>query len=190
MSIDKMDQYIKGLYANESVPPPPGAEDALFERMANTRTRSRFGKISGSIALVCLAFWFGAPLMEQSNDIQSMDDFSTSNPFEEAAAPDTPHQGAFTPAVEVGVVLECEEERLQNAEVSPAAEEDQKATVAVSREAIQTTEQSVRSSNHQSTVTTMESLPIPSIEKNSNKKELLEAEEETWVLPAVVKVKD
>jgi hypothetical protein len=67
---------------------------------------------------------------------------------------------------------------------------DKKATVAVSREAIQTTEQSVRSSNHQSTVTTMESLPIPSIEKNSNKKELLEAEEETWVLPAVVKVKD
>jgi hypothetical protein len=59
MSIDKIDQYIKGLYANESVPPPPGAEDALFERMAKKPNAIEIWKNLwfDSAAVLCILVW-------------------------------------------------------------------------------------------------------------------------------------
>lgn len=190
MSIDKIDQYIRGLYANESVPPPPGAEDALFERMAKNRTRSRFGKISGSIALLCFAYWFGAPLMEQSNVIQSIDDRSSSDHSEAAAAEDAPQHSKFVPAGEALSLPAGDEQEPDNVETNLAVPEFQESKLAVSIKVEQTIELTDRGEGHQQTITTMESLPVASIEKSRNHKELLETEGETWVMPAVVRVKD
>lgn len=190
MSSDKMDQYIKGLYANESAPPPPGAEEALFERMAKNQRRSRFGKISGSIALLCLAYWLGNPLVEQSNAIQSANDQSTPSQSEAAAAEDATQQSTFAPVEASSSDLARDEQQLKNVETPPTVPEFQEVKTAVSIIEDQTIEQTARGDEHRQTITTMESLPIASIEKSSKQKDLLETEGETWVMPAVVRVKE
>jgi len=38
MGINKVDQYVKGMFADEAIQPPKGAENALFERdLANVK---------------------------------------------------------------------------------------------------------------------------------------------------------
>ena len=54
MSTEQFDQYVTGMFANETVQPPEGAEDALFQRMNEMRKQKRQIQALGAAVVICV----------------------------------------------------------------------------------------------------------------------------------------
>mgnify|MGYP001161590051 FL=1 len=179
MSTEQFDQYVMGMFANETVQPPAGAEDALFQRMNKMRKRKRQIQAMGAAVVICVGVFIGAHV---AGDAQN------------GAAISTDGSRAIVPSAAITATDEIEPvPQFKNLSQPTSADAESDLTVASdpppagndfsNQDAANLEEK--RSPLHQ-----IDALPATTAAYDSGERSLQAPEEETWVLPAVVKVKD
>ena len=179
MSTEQFDQYVTGMFANETVQPPAGAEDALFQRMNKMRKRKRQIQAMGAAVVICVGVLIGAHVAGDSQN---------------GAAISTDGSRAIVPSTAIMATDEIEpvpqHENLSQP-TSAAAESD--LTVASDPPPAGndfSNQDEVNLEEKRSPLHQIDALPATTAAYDSGERSLQAPEEETWVLPAVVKVKD
>ena len=190
MSTEQFDQYVTGMFANETVQPPAGAEDALFQRMNKMRKQKRQIQALGAAVVICVGVLIGAHVAgdpqngaENSTDGSRAIVPSTAIMAKEKAEPVLQQEGVSQPMSATAESTETVE--TSNLEPNATvASETPSAGSDVSFQ-VEANLKEKRSPMHQ-----LDALPATTAAYDSGERSLQAPEEETWVLPAVVKVKD
>tara|TARA_B100000767_G_scaffold125625_1_gene119765 strand:+ start:10076 stop:10633 length:558 start_codon:yes stop_codon:yes gene_type:complete len=185
MNTNQFDQHIESMFANETVQPSNDAEAALFDRLAALESRKRKYQLLGSLIFAGTILWLGAHVMADEVSAPS----ETEAVVLETKTSPSENTDARIPAPEKSSGA-IEGTPLKSV-ISPVTIEG---AVAVQETPVMNAEIIVLDS-HFSTSTDVVLLPIepvPSPPAAGVKvdKSLLESSQETWVLPAVVTVKD
>lgn len=190
MSTEQFDQYVTGMFANETVQPPAGAEDALFQRMNKMRKQKRQIQAFGAAVVICVGVLIGAHV---AGDPQNAAENSTDG--SRAIVPSTAIMATDkTESVpqkeDVSQPMSTSAESMETVEtsnlepnptvVSEPSSEGNDFSIQVEENL-----KEKRSPMHQ-----IDALPATTAAYDSGVRSLQAPEEETWVLPAVVKVKD
>jgi hypothetical protein len=190
MSTEQFDQYVTGMFANETVQPQKGAEDALFQRMNKMRKQKRQIQALGAAVVICVGVLIGAHVADDSqNGAENSTDGSraivpsTAIVATDKAEPVRQQEGLNQPMstsaeIElIGGTSYLEPNPTVASEASSAGNDFSSQVEANLKEK--------RSPMHQ-----IDALPATTAAYDSGERSLQAPEEETWVLPAVVKVKD
>jgi hypothetical protein len=184
MGINKVDQYVKGMFADEAIQPPKGAENALFERMDKIRSRKRQARIFGSVALVCFAYWGSATLFENPEVAFSNSEQVEANPADLSVL------DADELANEMPVIANEEPMESNQSEAIPSVEAPSDLRLAAPNAMTNAQPAEVQQGDRKGALEPIDVLPASPASHAMSDKALREAEEERWVMPAVVKVKD
>ncbi|MDB4694255.1 hypothetical protein OAF30_02390 [Flavobacteriales bacterium] len=190
MSKEQFDQYVTGMFANETVQPPAGAEDALFQRMSKLRKQKRQIQVLGTTVVICVGVLIGAHVAGAPHNgaVNATDGIRPIVPSTATTATDAiepvPQQEDLSQPMNASAESEVTagpsglERNSTVVSDSPSEGNDFSIEAEANLEG-------KRSPMHQ-----IDALPATTAAYDSGERSLQAPEEETWVLPAVVKVKD
>ena len=194
MNTNQFDEQIRAMFANEVAEPSQHAEEALFDRMAQMKKRKIRVLTLGTIVAAGAIMWVGTQFMDADevpnlelptqensavNSARSNEKLDYSASF---ALPVTENEAP--PSIES--VADVEEKSDELPAVGNA--ERNESTIAIEHDRIQNNLDAIEKAP--ANLEPVGTLPVATSQSASVEPSLQKAEEETWVLPAVVKVKD
>lgn len=180
---EQFDDRVKRMFQGESIAPPANLEERLFAQLAPSPWPKRLG-LSMGVLLVCGAGWWSAlseperalnvPSIETGSDIASAAEIVAL-----PVASDEVDPKAFLESLETMETSEFEEE--------PVPTKQRKHAPKVTEQQADTEHATL----NQQALHSLERLPVESIPlENSEASTLQETNQNQWVLPAVVKLKN
>lgn len=194
MNTNQFDEQIRAMFANEVAEPSQHAEEVLFDRMAQLKKSKIRVLTLGTIVAAGAIMWVGTQFMDADevpnlelptqensavNSARSNEKLDYSASF---ALPVTENEAP--PSIEP--VADVEEKSDELPAVGNA--ERNESTIAIEHDRIQNNLDAIEKAP--ANLEPVGTLPVATSQSASVEPSLQKAEEETWVLPAVVKVKD
>ncbi len=190
MSTEQFDQYVTGMFANETVQPPADAEDALFQRMNKMRKQKRQIQAIGAAVVICVGVLIGAHVAgDPKNAAENSTDGSRAI-VPSTAITATDKTESVPQKEDVSQPMSTTAESMEtfepsNLEPNPTVVSEPSSEGNDFSIQVEANLKEKRSPMHQ-----IDALPARTAAYDSGLRSLQAPEEETWVLPAVVKVKD
>lgn len=194
MNTNQFDEQIRAMFANEVAEPSQHAEEALFDRMAQMKKRKIRVLTLGTIVAAGAIMWVGTqfmdadevPNLELPTQENTADNSARSNEkLDDSASVALPVTENDAPS-SIESVADVEEKSDELPAVGNA--ERNESTIAIEHERIQNNLDAIE--KVPANLEPVGTLPVATSQSASVEPSLQKAEEETWVLPAVVKVKD
>ena len=194
MNTNQFDEQIRAMFANEVAEPSQHAEEVLFDRMAQLKKSKIRVLTLGTIVAAGAIMWVGTQFMDADevpnlelptqensavNSARSNEKLDYSASF---ALPVTENEAP--PSIES--VADVEEKSDELPAVGNAKRNE--STIAIEHDRIQNNLDAIKKAP--ANLEPVGTLPVATSQSASVEPSLQKAEEETWVLPAVVKVKD
>lgn len=194
MNTNQFDEQIRAMFANEVAEPSQHAEEVLFDRMAQLKKSKIRVLTLGTIVAAGAIMWVGTQFMDADevpnlelptqensavNSARSNEKLDYSASF---ALPVTENEAP--PSIES--VADVEEKSDELPAVGNAKRNE--STIAIEHDRIQNNLDAIEKAP--ANLEPVGTLPVATSQSASVEPSLQKAEEETWVLPAVVKVKD
>lgn len=194
MNTNQFDEQIRAMFANEVAEPSQHAEEVLFDRMAQLKKSKIRVLTLGTIVAAGAIMWVGTQFMDADevpnlelptqensavNSARSNEKLDYSASF---ALPVTENEAP--PSIES--VADVEEKSDELPAVGNAKRNE--STIAIEHDRIQNNLDAIEKAP--ANLEPVGTLPVATSQSASVEPSLQKAEEETWVLPAVVTVKD
>tara|TARA_Y100000385_G_C12905937_1_gene556299 strand:- start:64 stop:648 length:585 start_codon:yes stop_codon:yes gene_type:complete len=194
MNTNQFDAQIRAMFANEAAQPSQHAEAALFDRMAQIQKRKSRVLTLGAIMVAGATIWAGTQFMDVDevpnpelppHENTAVSSATSNEKLDDSAAFALPAIENHTPAsIESDAAIEEKSDELS----AVGNAERKESTTAIQHERIQNNLDALEKAPVN--LEPVGTLPVAASQSASAEPSLQKAEEETWVLPAVVTVKD
>ena len=194
MNTNQFDEQIRAMFADDVAEPSEHAETALFDRMAQLQKRKSRVLTIGTIVAAGAIMWVGAKFMDvdevpnlelPTQESTTVNSAKSNEKLDDSAAFSLPVIAEDASAsIEAVAAIEKKSDEL------PAVgnAERNESTSAIEHERIENNLNALEKAPVN--LEPVGTLPVVTSQAASEEPSLQKAEEETWVLPAVVKVKD
>jgi hypothetical protein len=180
---EQFDDRVKRMFQGESIAPPASLEERLFAQLAPSPWPKRLG-LSMGVFLVCGAGWWGA--LSDPEVALTVPSLETASEITSAT------ETEVLPLVSDGIAPKASVESLQT--MVSSEDEGTSARPTAEKHVPRVTDQQSGtdlSTKNQQALESLERLPVGSIPlENTEESTLQKSNEDQWVLPAVVKLKN